>query len=268
VPPALDAFVVKGLAPEKEDRFQTADEFIASLQAAVKGLSDAQLDVAPEFVADPTKEPGSGSSSSASRRGSASRSRPPSKAVSAVSRALPKSPGSSSRVEVAEQTPPSLPSKAPPARKDSSLVVVISGVAAAVLLFGAGLAWKLTRDDKPAVVVVTQPAPPTRAPVKTVDEPPTPSANVKVTLTTTPPGAEVVEDKVMVGVTPLALDWPRGKTRTLSFKLANYKTVEKVLRPETDQAIEFALESAKTASPATPVKPKPKKPDDPIGAFE
>ncbi len=269
VPPALDVFVHKGLAPEKDDRYQTADEFITALQASVKGLSDAQLDAAPEFVADPTKEPGSGSSSSASRRsGSASRSRPPSKAVSAVSRALPRS-ASSSRVEVAEQTPPSMPSKAPPPpRQNSSLVVVISAVAALVVLVGAGLVWKSRSDDKPAVVVVTQPAPPTRAPVKPVDEPPSPSANVKVTLTTTPPGAEVLEDKVTVGVTPLALDWPRGKTRTLSFKLANYKTVEKVLRPETDQALEFALEPAKSATPATVPTKKPKKEDDPIGAFE
>jgi serine/threonine-protein kinase len=265
VPPALDEFVARGLMPEKDDRFQTADEFIANLQASVKGLTDAQLDAAPEFVADASKDPGSGSSSASRKSSSASRSRPPSKAVSAVSRALPKS--SSSRIEVAEQTPPSMPSKAPPPKQGSSLVVIVAGVAAAVVLVGVGVAWKMTRgDDKPAVVVVTSGPP---VPVKPPVEPaPRVATTVKVTLTTTPAGAEVVEDKVMVGVTPLTLDWPRGTTRTLSFRLANYKPVEKVLRPETDQALDFALESAKPAAGQPPVKPKPKKEDDGIGAFE
>ncbi len=260
VPEAIDRFVAKGLSPEKEDRFQTADEFITQLQAAVAGLSSAVLDAAPAVAPGSGKETGSGSSS-ASRRGSAASMRPPSKAVSAVSRALPKSTAASSRVEVA---PDLKPAPAPPrAATTSPLWFAVGGLAIAVVLIGAGVAWKAGRTaDKPA----TPTAPVVSAPkLDPVPVAPTPTS-VKITLTTTPAGAEVVEDQAVVGVTPLTIDWARGTTRTLTFTLAGHRPLQKALRPELDQAFDFTLEPVR-ANPQ--VKPKPKKPEDPaIGAFE
>ncbi len=62
-PAAIDAFIFKGLRPEKEDRFQTCDDFVQSLRAALAGTPDSVLDAVPHFI--PGERTGSGSQSSA-----------------------------------------------------------------------------------------------------------------------------------------------------------------------------------------------------------
>ena len=47
VPEAIDRFIIKGLSPEKEARFESAEEFITALKAAVAGVPDAVLDAVP-----------------------------------------------------------------------------------------------------------------------------------------------------------------------------------------------------------------------------
>lgn len=263
VPDAIDRFIAKGLKPEKEDRFQSADEFIQALLAATAGLPDAVLDAVPTFTPDASKESGSGSSS-ASRKsgGSASRARQGSRSVSAVSKPIPKS--GSSKVEVspsvaqAAAPPPSKPAGAP-----MGLIVGIAGLV--VLLIGAGVVFKLTRPPpEPAA-----PPPIAKAPPSTPEQaPPTPPPATKVTLTlkTKPDGAEVLEDGVVIGKTPLTTAFEQGATRTLTFRLADYKDLEKSLRPESDQELEFPLE--RVAPRVTPTKKPPRKQDDDIGAFE
>ncbi|HLM48120.1 MAG TPA: serine/threonine-protein kinase, partial [Myxococcaceae bacterium] len=78
VPPALDAFMQKGLAREKEDRFQSAEEFIEAMLDAVADLSPEQLDARPSGGAA-GNERGTGSKPSGvsgARKGSASSARP------------------------------------------------------------------------------------------------------------------------------------------------------------------------------------------------
>ena len=73
-----------------------------------------------------------------------------------------------------------------------------------------------------------------------------------------------------IGNTPLAIEWPRGTTRTLIFKLAGHKELSKVLRSEADQSFDFPLEPLAPRNPGgTGVgkKPPPKK-DPEMGAFE
>ncbi|HEY1087489.1 MAG TPA: PEGA domain-containing protein, partial [Archangium sp.] len=94
------------------------------------------------------------------------------------------------------------------------------------------------------------------------------SGPAKVTLRTSPEGAEVEEDGVSLGNTPLTLDWSRGATRSLTFKLAGHKDLAKTLRSEADQTFDFQLEAA--AAPKTGgsgKKPPPRKDPD-IGAFD
>ncbi len=67
VPPEIDAFFQKALAPEKPDRFQSAEEFIAAMGDAVAGLGARELDALPGPVDPSSAREGSGSSASAAR---------------------------------------------------------------------------------------------------------------------------------------------------------------------------------------------------------
>lgn len=263
VPKAIDEFMVKGLKPEKEDRFQTCEDFVEALHAALAGTPDSVLDAVPQFSPEGAKDAGSGSSSASRRSASASRARAPGKGVSAVSKPLPKS---SSRV--GGSLPPHTPDGKQPSQSSSvaaqpsgvPLAAVVGGVAVLVLIIGAAVLWKLTRPQEavtppPAVARVEPP------PAKN-DEP----TSTRVTLKTTPDGAEVSEDGVTLGNTPLTLDWQRGATRTLTFKLAGHKELSKTLRAEADQTFDFSLDAASTKTP--PVRKPPPKKDPDIGAFD
>lgn len=252
VPRSIDEFVIKGLRPEKEDRFQTAEDFVQSLHAALSGAPDSVLDAVPVYTPEAgSKESGSGSSS-ASRK---SQARAPSKAISAVSRPLPRQ---SSKVEVAPEPQP----PRPPPSQGVPLGVLVAIAAGLVVLIGGALAWKMAgrsavSEPAPAVAQPATDAPPARVEV----------APAKVTLKTIPEGAEVQEGGVMIGNTPLTIEWPRGTTRELTFKLAGYKDLIKTLRSEADQAFDFPLESASPPKPLPGKKPPPKKGPD-IGAFD
>lgn len=278
VPKAIDEFLWKGLRPEKEDRFQTAEAFVQELQAALAGVPDSLLDAVPTFTPEGS-DAGSGSSS-ASRKSAGSksgaRSKVASRSVSAVSKPLPKS---SSRVEVAADAAPPAgsgqPSQSSGSRSGSQassaaatgvpLGALVAGAAVMVLIIGGAVAWKLSSRPEPAPPpAVTTPTPPTR-----VEPPPdVPAATLKITLKSTPEGAEVVEGDVVIGTTPLTIDWPRGATRSLTLKATGYKDLQKALRPEADQVLEFALEASAPKSPGGGKKPPPKKQDPEIGAFD
>ncbi len=260
VPKAVDEFIWKGLRPEKEDRFQTAEDFVQALQAALAGTPDSLLDAQPAFT-PPAGSDSGGSSSSASRKSSGSRSKAPSKALSAVSRPLPKA---SSRVEVAPEEAPSQGSRSQASQAAAGLPLgALVGLAAAVVLvIGAAVAWKVT--SKPELAAPTPTVLPARVDGPAADAP---AATLKITVRTTPEGAEVVEGEAVIGTTPLTLDWPRGATRSFTLKAAGFKDLHKTLRPEADQALDFTLESS-DPKPSGTKKPPPKKQDPDIGAFD
>jgi serine/threonine-protein kinase len=258
VPESIDRFVQKGLKPEKEDRYQTADDFLASLHAALAGTPDDLLDAVPAFVPEGGKETGSGSSS-ASKRGSQARpgSKSSSKSASVVGRPLPKS---SSRVIVASQEEPQKPPEI------SYLKVSLAFVVLILLIIGAGLGWKATHQPPaPTPVPVSSSVDPTPAPPAPTqpDAPP----KVRVTIATTPAGAEVLEKDVLLGRTPLAFEWEKKSQITLTFKHPGYRDLTQSIRLESDQALDFSLEALAPHGPS--VKPKPpRKNDEDIGAFE
>jgi serine/threonine-protein kinase len=264
VPDAIDRFIAKGLRPDKEERFQSADEFIQALLAATAGVPDAVLDAVPTFTPDASKESGSGSSSASNKSsGSASRSRPGSRSVSAVAKPIPKS--GSSKAEASP--PPAIEGPPQPARPAGAPLGLIVGLTAFVVLaIGGGIVLKLTR----AAPELPAPAarPPPHAPADGTSAPPTTTAPSKVTLTlkTKPPGAEVLENGAVIGTTPLTASFERGTTRTLTFRLADHKDLEKSLRPEVDQELEFPLERVAPRTP--PARKPPRKQGDEIDAFE
>lgn len=271
VPKAIDEFMIKGLKPEKEDRFQTCEDFVQALQAAMSGTPDSVLDAVPQFTPETGKDVGSGASS-ASRRSqgsvSPSKARLPTKGVSAVSKPLPKS-ASRGGQSLAPHTPdsrqPSQSSSVAQAPSGVPLGAVVGGVAVLVLIIAGAVVWKMTRPpelppkvDTPVVAPIVTPTP---------TEPHVEAATtVKVTLKTTPDGAEISEDGVTIGNTPLTIDWQPGATRTLIFKLAGHKDLSKTLRAEGEQSFEFALEAAVGRPPAVRKTPPKKDPD--IGAFD
>lgn len=276
VPRAVDDFIVRGLKPEKDDRFQTCEEFVQSLHAALAGAPDSLLDAVPTVNADPAgREPGSGSSSASRGKSPSSRGKAPSKSISAVSRPLPKA---SSRIEApvtkesAALKPSRQPSRAepppePPRASGPPLGVLVGVVGALVLLIGGALAWKISAGP------AADQAPPLPSPQVKVTPPPEPTPRVengpaRVTLRTIPEGAEVQEDGVSIGNTPLTLDWPRGSTRSLTFKLSGHKELIKTLRSEADQTFDFQLETLTAPKPGPGNKRPPPKSDPDIGAFD
>ncbi len=256
VPKAVDEFMVKGLKPEKEDRFQTAEDFVQSLHAALSGTPDSVLDAVPLFTPDAgTKDSGSGSSSS-SRKSGASRAKVPSKAISSVSKPLPRP---SSKVEVA---PVQVAPEEKPVSQGVPLGVLVAIAAGLVVLIGGAVAWKFAAGrSEPEAPKLVEAQPPRPEPDRVEAVP------VKVTLKTTPDGAEVLEGGVMIGNTPLTVEWARGATRELTFKLAGYKELVKALRSEADQSFDFQLETASSPKPPPGKKPPVKKGPD-IGAFD
>lgn len=267
VPKAIDEFIVKGLRPEKEDRFQTCEDFIEALHAALAGTPDSVLDAVPQFTPEAPKDASSGSSS-ASRRGasSASRARGPSKGISAVSKPLPKSGsrGGSLAPHTPDSKQPSQSSSVVAQPNGVPLSAVVGGVGVLVLIIAGALVWKLSRTPEVA--------PPTEPVIAKVEQTPLPKVEdapvvLKVTLKTTPDGAEVSEDGVMIGNTPLTIDWQKSATRTFIFKRSGSRDLSKSLRAESDQTFEFNLEPK--AAPAGPgKKPTPVKKDPDIGAFD
>lgn len=263
VPKAIDEFLVKGLMPEKEDRFQTCEDFVEALHASLSGTPDSVLDAVPQFTPEPSKDAASGSSSASRRSGG---SRAPSKGVSSVAKPLPKSAS-----RVGASLPPHVPDTRQPSQSSASQVrsngvplgAVVGGAAVLVLIIGGALLWKLSKQPEVA------PPPIKEAPVVArveQDPPPKQAVVVKVTIKTTPEGAEVSEDGVMIGNTPLVIDWQQGATRTLVFKLQGHKEASKTLRAESEQAFDFQLDPV-VAKPLPGKKPPPKKDPD-IGAFD
>jgi serine/threonine protein kinase len=248
VPDALDRFLEKGLSPEKDDRFQSAEELVASLHAALTGAPDTVLDAVPIFV--PDQKEGSGSSSRAQG------SRPRARAVTVASRPLPRSATRASQVAVR-------PAPEPASRTGLFVAVVGVGLAAVALATYLALKPAAQAGVPPAASAPRAAQAETRA---TVVDPPAPA--LQVTLDTTPTNAEVFEDGVLVGRTPLLIaDWKKGQTRTLAFRLAGFREIERALRPEASGPLAFTLEAvAPRPTPLPPRRPGKRK-DDPE-AFE
>ncbi|GMU58246.1 MAG: hypothetical protein AMXMBFR34_00090 [Myxococcaceae bacterium] len=127
----------------------------------------------------------------------------------------------------------------------------------ALFLVGAVLVVAFARPqapEPPPDVAVTPPPPPGR------EAPPAPSAptTVKLTFTSGDVRAEVYEDDVLLGATPLTLSRPQGALTTLRFEAKGYEAVSKKLRFEADTTVPLTLEKTKVkGKPAGPRPPFP-----------
>jgi len=264
VPDAIDRFCQKGLEAEPDARHQSAEAFIESLHAALSGTPDSVLDAVPQHVAEPGKDSNSGSSSASRRGSSKTGSRASVKAVSAVNK--PKT-GPSSRVELAVEAAPLPKSALPLSAIIGVAAVLIAVIVGAFVVRSQQVAAQQQVGGQLPVVERATLSPPT--PRQATQ--PAPDVTVfRVALKTQPDGAEVLEGDVTLGRTPLSVSWDKAQKRTLVFRLAGFKDLEKSLKPEADQEFEFALEALR--KPATTVKPPVKNPQKPppddINAFD
>ncbi len=271
VPEAIDRFIKKGLSLEKDDRHQTAEAFVEAMKATVASASDAVLDALPTPKQPGTsKEPGSGSS--ASRKQATPHGK--SVGVSQVSRPLPKKGSSAGPLIKDEQLASVRPTDAgdgPPGAKKRSLVpmaliglavLAVAGVAVLAARSNGGNA-KPPPLEKPSTI----PGPESQPSMQPRVEVPAVVA-AKVSFETQPLSAEVLEAGVLIGNTPLTLDWPKGAQRTLQFKAPGFKVIEKSLKLEADAHFEFALEPL-APKPTGAKPPKVVKPTEPeVPAFE
>jgi serine/threonine-protein kinase len=294
VPAALDAFMQKGLAREKEDRFQSAEEFIEAMLDAVADLSAEQLDARPSGGA-PGNERGTGSKPSGvsgARKGSASSARPSKPSGNSPAR------GSASNVIVAKggsgsapstrsrpsaalpRTPAAPPAPEPPAGMSAGKKALLVGVP--LLLIAAGgavLALKPSDQAAPPPgqprVVEVAAEQPTRPPTESVkqDAPPAASPTVMVKLNSTPEGAGIFNDEgVQIGTTPTSLALPRDRKHKLKLQLPGYQDAERPLDlsvvADSSLTLNVPLTPVRTTSTSKPKPPKqgPEKPD--ISIFE
>jgi serine/threonine protein kinase len=269
VPQSVEEFLRKALAKEPDDRYQTAEEFLADLNASIDGVPSHVLDALPSHGNAPhqTKD-GSGSESkdkekaTPNRGGSRSRSRP-----------LPRPQDEYLVPHDRRTTAPEVPvqrSSASRALKRMPLwlktaVVVLPGA----MVLGALAAWML-RPPSPAapLTVVMKPPAPVAAPAppKVEPLPAAPAPEVTITLRSTPAGAAVLEGGVLVGKTPLDRKWARDTIVDVTFQLSGYKDLQRSFRLRADDTFDIDLEPV-AKKPTSKAGKGPSK-DPSVSAFE
>jgi serine/threonine protein kinase len=301
VPPSLDAFMQKGLAREKEDRFQSAEEWIQGMLEAVAGLSSEELDARPSGGAPGREGGGSGSRpsvSGAARKaaGSGSSARPSSKpsAPSArgtgpsnvvVSKGAAGSMPSASRPRTGSapaQRPAAAPPPAPPSPQGMSTGMKAALVGIPLLLLAGGGAVVMMKSGggtppvQPPQQVATAPETPPVKPPEPKQPPPEepkpviPQVNpmVMVKVTSKPSGAALFnEEGVQIGTTPVNLALPRDKKHKLTFRADGYQSVDRLLDLSVAAGDSSAVDVTLSPTPRATTKKPPKQGPD-ITTFE
>ncbi|NVJ22958.1 serine/threonine protein kinase [Myxococcus sp. AM011] len=298
VPTALDAFFRKALSPEKEDRHQSAQEFMDAMLDSVADVSPEQLDAMPSGgsssgVSDRGSgsragsragRPGAGSGSGvrSPRAGSApGRGSTPSNVVIARSQAgAPGGSGSSpSRVRPPPGRAAPTPPPPPPEPEGMSTGKKVAFVAVPLVLLGIGAAVVLGGGQggskQPSTQVVEVPRDrPANPSGTTAPSNPTEAApqELRVKFNSTPSGAAIYEGDEQIGTTPIELMLPRDKSHQLSFRLANHKSEERSLNfsrvAGDSQTVDVTLEPIRVAGPPKPKPPRPTNSGQDISVFE
>jgi serine/threonine-protein kinase len=247
IKPEIEALVLHAIEKDKNRRFQSMDEFLRALEDPAAHMQAYRP--LPGYTPQPTGQQnlgativlGDGQSPVASKTGQ----KGPTTGVGQRPTTLS---GAAGEAEGAEDRP------------RRSRMPVIVATAAVVLVAGVGgiflLKNKGTTDggDKPAVVT---PPPPDPTPKE---------EDVKITVTTEPPGATVLRGDTgaaETGVTPLSFKVKKNaQTFDIQVKLAGYKPGIRTVTTEKDLGLLIPLEKIEEPKPvATVATPEPKASD-------
>ncbi|WP_246357038.1 protein kinase domain-containing protein [Pyxidicoccus fallax] len=286
VPAALDAFFKKALAPEKEDRYQNAQEFVDAMLDTVADLSPEELDAMPSGGSASTgnergsgsrpgsragrPNSGSGSGVRASRAGAPAvgRGSTPSNVVVARGQGAAGSGSSPSRARpaVPRAAPPPEPPPPPPEPQGMSTGKKAAFVAVPLVLLAVGVAVVMGSGGPAAQPSTTetrrdaQATRPSTAAGANAGTAPVAAQAVKVSIKSSPAGAAILlGGNRQVGTTPVTLELPRDKTHELTFELAGHQKVTRTLdfslMAGDAQTVDVTLEPVRAAAPSRPARP-------------
>ncbi len=252
-PPLLEAIVMRALARDPKERFQTALDLRQALSGWLRGTDsdDTVEHQLASYMTDRFAE------RAAVKRGLMTR------AVAI---------DSFEELEISVVNEPSLemtsseamfdmpvPPAAAPVQRLPWLVVV---TVVSVVACGAAIAMLLLRTQPPRAVVTTSAIPPLA---------PVPSSTVTMHLQSIPSESTVAIDGVERGRTPLDVAVPRDRALTLEISHPGYLSVRVDRVPKNDLELELSLEREASTRP-TPTSPPGKKPPrrkaDPFHRFE
>lgn len=298
VPATLDAFFKKALSPEKEDRYQNADEFIEAMLDTVADLSPEELDARPSGGAAGSERgtgsrPGVGSGSRAasgsrvgrpSGSGSGVRSgsrvgAAPGKGSTPSNVVVQRTPGSGAgsgassmgrpRTPAPKAAPPP-PPPPPPEPEGMSLGKKVALVAVPLLLIGGVAAVVMTRSGAdaaptgPTVVEVPRdtPAVATRptSPAGDTAPPAAEAQKVSVEFTSTPTGVAILDGEEQIGTTPTKLLLRRDKVHVLKFQLSGHQAEERTLNFSRVADLDQVVDVKLEPIRAATPRPRPQRP--------
>ena len=239
VPQSLEDFFQKALAREKEDRFQSAQEFVDAMLDAVADVPPEELDALPTNSAP---EVGNGSKPSQYSVSKPGRSSP------SPARSRPGAPQRTPRSDA-----PLVPQRAQSLAKDTPRGLSgrkIALVAVPLVLIAAGGAAVALRPSTPveplALVAEVKKEPASAAPAV--------NSMLRVLVRSTPAGAAVFDGDVQIGTTPFERQLRRD-VHELIFRLPAHQDLKRKLDfngvMSDSQEVSVVLEPVK-AAPAEP----------------
>ncbi|HVW26448.1 MAG TPA: protein kinase [Polyangiaceae bacterium] len=198
-------------------------------------------------------------------------------AARAAGLSVPPIPASSNRAMPNQATAPAFDSGRPPAIRAAGTLdaqtlstppprrlvmlttVLTTGALAAI---GAALVVTHLRSPMPIASASAGPSEETSSPVRQKEPPTTaplpPSADVRFSVQSVPPGAEAFLDGRSLGTAPGPLVLPRGdKPITLQFKATGYRPKGVDITPSADGVVSVTLSPASAAPPSRPHQKRP-----------
>ena len=164
----------------------------------------------------------------------------------------------------AAQAAVTIPEEPVVAPKSKVPLIVAALVVLGLVGGGAVMAFKPTPKPPEPVVVAPpkiDPLPLAVVPLEKVETPPPPKL-VTLTLTSTPPAAQVLKDGAVIGTTPFSLELEKGEKFNVELSLPGYVKEPLALAPVSSMTMDVALKKVGGAKVGTPAKIPGEKPKD------